>query len=120
MPAGPAQPGYFAIWTADVARSTSFFTELFGWQIVDGRHIANIDPPSGLAGYDKQTITSPKETISLYNQVPDVAIAAAKVVDLGGKVLVVTNYESGANAECLDPSGAPFQLHQPSPGYERQ
>ena len=80
----------------------------------------SVETTARLTIYDKQTITSPKETISQYNQVPDVAIAAAKVVDLGGKVLVVTNYESGANAECLDPSGAPFQLHQPSPGYERQ
>ncbi len=116
---GPSQLGYFTIWTSDIGRSNSFFSELFGWQIVDGGHIANIDPPGGLAGNDKQTLTSPNETISLYFQVPDVSVAAAKVVELGGKVLVTTSYESGGNAECLDPTGAPFQLHHPSPGYER-
>ena len=117
---GPAQLGYFAIWTPDIARSTSFFSELFGWQIVEGGHIANIDPPGGLAGNDKQTPTSPKETITLYFQVPDIGVAAKKVLELGGQVLTTTRYESGGNAECLDPTGAPFQLHEPSPGYERQ
>ena len=117
---GPAQLGYFAIWTSDIARSTSFFADLFGWQIVDGGHIANIDPPGGLASQDKQTPTSPSETITLYFQVRDVSVAAAKVIELGGQVLVTTSYESGGNAECQDPTGAPFQLHQPSAGYERQ
>ncbi len=117
---GPAQLGYFAIWTPDIARSTTFFTELFGWQIVESGHIANIDPPGGLAGHDTQTATSPNEMITLYFQVPDVSVAAAKVVELGGQVLLTTSYESGGNAECLDPTGARFQLHQPALGYERQ
>ncbi len=117
---GPAQLGYFAIWTADMDRSTTFFSDLFGWQIVDGGHIANIDPPGGLAGHDKRTASSPNEAITLYFQVPDVNIAAARVTELGGQVLLVTNYDSGGNAECLDPTGAPFQLHQPNLGYERQ
>ena len=117
---GPAQLGYFAIWTPDIARSTSFFSELFGWQIVEGGHIANIDPPGGVAATDEQTLTSPTEAITLYFQVPDVNVVAAKVVELGGAVLRTSQYESGGNAECLDPTGAPFQLHEPSPGYERQ
>ena len=118
--AGPSQLGYFTIWSADVGRSNSFFSELFGWQIVDGGHIANIDPSGGLAGHDQRTITSPNETISLYFQVPDVSVAAAKVIELGGQVLVTASYDSGGNAECLDPTGTPFQLFQPRPGYERQ
>jgi PhnB protein len=117
---GPTQLGYFAIWTADVERSTSFFSELFGWQIVDGGHIANIDPPGGLAGLDRRTASSPNETTTLYFQVPDVNAAAARVTELGGKVLFKTTYDSGGNAECLDPTGAPFQLHEPKLGYERQ
>ena len=117
---GPAQLSYFTIWSSDIARSTSFFTELFGWQIVEGGHIANIDPPGGVAAKDEQTLTSPTEAITLYFQVPDVNVVAAKVVELGGAVLRTSQYESGGNAECLDPTGAPFQLHEPSPGYERQ
>jgi PhnB protein len=111
---GPAQLGYFAMSTTDVETSSSFFSALFGWQVEPGGHIANIDPPGGII---------PSESLSvptLYFQIPDMDVAVAKVVELGGTVLSRTMYESGDNAECTDTNGTRFDLYVPKPGYERQ
>ena len=110
---GPAQLGYFTLKVADLARATSFFSALFEWQIEDGGHIANIDPPGGMS-------PAASEPVVLYFQVPDVAAAAERVRALGGTVRSMTDYASGGNAECTDDQGTRFDLFQPIPGYERQ
>ena len=110
---GPTQLGYFTLKVEDVARATSFFSSLFGWQVEDGGHIANIDPPGGMSPLAA-------EPVVLYFQVPDVAAAADRVRALGGTVRSMTDYPSGGNAECLDDQGTRFDLFQPILGYERQ
>ena len=116
---GPAQLGYFTLWTADVARATAFFSALFGWQVEPGGHIANIDPPGGFAAGDSSSSLS-AGPVTLYFQVPALDPVCARVVELGGQVLVRTRYDSGDNAECTDDQGLRFDLFVPIPGYERQ
>ncbi len=115
---GPAQLGYFTMRVGDLGRARAFFGSLFGWQIEDGHegggHIANIDPPGGLNSLPGD------EAVVLYFQVPDVASAAERVRALGGTVRLVTDYDSGGNAECTDDQGTRFDLFQPIAGYERQ
>jgi uncharacterized glyoxalase superfamily protein PhnB len=114
---GPTQLGYFTMFTPDVERASTFFTALFGWQIEPGGHIANIDPPGGLAVRPGVATESP---VTLYFQVPDMDAMCARVLELGGQVTLRTTYESGDNAECTDDQGLRFDLHKPIPGYERQ
>ncbi len=111
---GPAQLGYFAMATSDVATSSAFFTALLGWSVEPSGHIANIDPPGGII--PSESLSAP----TLYFQIPDMDVAVAKVVELGGTVLSRTMYESGDNAECTDVNGVRFDLYVPKPGYERQ
>ena len=111
---GPAQLGYFALATSDVATSSAFFSSLLGWSIEPSGHIANIDPPGGII--PSESLSAP----TLYFQIPDMDAAVAKVLELGGTVLSRTMYESGDNAECTDANGTRFDLYVPKPGYERQ
>ena len=111
---GPSQLGYFTLWSPDVARASNFFSSLFGWAVEPGGHIANIDPPGGLA--TGESVGSP----TLYFQIPEMEPAVAKVLELGGTVISRTMYDSGDNAECTDDQGTRFDLFVPKLGYERQ
>ena len=53
----------------------------------------------------------------LFFRVDDIESAAARVRELGGEVLSVTDYDSGGNAECVDDQGLRFDLFRPRPGY---
>ena len=111
---GPSQLGYFTLFVPDLPRATTFFSELFGWTVEPGGHIANIDPPGGIAA--SESLRTP----TLYFQVPDMDAAVARVEALGGSVLLRMTYASGDNAECTDDQGTRFDLFLPIPGYERQ
>ncbi|MDQ1374919.1 MAG: PhnB protein [Actinomycetota bacterium] len=109
--------GYFTLEVPDVVRASAFYRELFGWDpaqgsLPEGRHVTNVTPPGGLLG------GKDRPGIALYFRVADVQAAAARVRELGGEVLEVTEYPSGGNAVCRDDQGLEFQLFQPgSPDY---
>jgi uncharacterized glyoxalase superfamily protein PhnB len=107
--------GYFTIDVPDPDVTAEFFAALFGWHVVpgdleEGRHIATVAPPGGIHGGRPPGAT-------LYFRVGDLEEAAARVRELGGEVLAVTDDASGANASCLDPQGVPFELWRPAPGH---
>ena len=110
----PVEPGYLVLHSADIPRSTAFFGALFGWEALQGQHgghIANTKFPMGLAGPVEGRSTT------VYFRVDDIAPYAARVVELGGRVLQQTEYDSGGNAECEDDQGYRFDLWKPAPGY---
>ncbi|MDQ1456785.1 MAG: hypothetical protein QOH28_2405 [Actinomycetota bacterium] len=74
-------------------------------------HISSITPPAGIDSRPG----SPE--VRLYFRVDDIETAAARVRELGGDVLAVTDYDSGGNAECVDDQGLRFDLFRPKPGY---
>jgi DNA-directed RNA polymerase specialized sigma24 family protein len=47
-PRSPVEPGYITMHTADAARATDFFGELFGWVVETGGHIGKHEVPDGL------------------------------------------------------------------------
>ena len=111
----PGDLGYFTIDVPDVDAAAEFFSSLFGWtleqgDIEEGRHIASIAPPGGING-------GRPVGFSAYFRVDDLEAAVARVRELGGEVLSVTEYRSGGNASCRDPQGVPFELWKPAPGY---
>jgi uncharacterized glyoxalase superfamily protein PhnB len=110
--------GYFTLLVPDVARAEAFYRALFPeWRpvpgsLAEGRHIENVTPPGGMMGGQE------RPDVTLYFRVTDVQSAAARVRELGGRVLDVTEYASGGNAVCEDDQGLRFELFQPAPGYE--
>ncbi len=104
--------GYITLMVPDKERARRFYTGLFGWEVNDHHHIETVTPPSGIAdSADGDPHTR------LYFRVDDIEVAAARVRELGGQVLLVTDYASGGNAECIDDQGLRFDLFRPRPGY---
>ena len=108
--------GYITLHVADGERARRFYEALFGWQTVPGYmpgafHVSSVTPPSGIDPSGDDT------GVRLYFRVDDIETAVARVRELGGQVLNVTDYESGGNAECVDDQGLRFDLFRPRAGY---
>ena len=112
--------GYFTLVAADVERAAAFYGALFGWRFDppgpgDGghtySHVGNTSLPFGF--HSDLGDHSPHH----YYRVEDLATMVARVRELGGEVLDVTDYASGGNARCRDDQGIEFDLWQPAPGY---
>ena len=108
--------GYTTLRVPDGDRAAAFYGALLGWQTVSGHgpgsfHISSITPPSGIEGGTEDP------SVRLYFRVDDIEASTAKVLELGGQVLTIADYESGGNAECIDDQGLRFDLFRPRPGY---
>lgn len=103
----------------DGERARAFYGALFGWDTGDFHpghepgsfHVASITPPAGIHQHDGEP------GALVYFRVDDIDAAAARVRELGGQVLSVEDYDSGANASCVDDQGFRFELFRPRPGY---
>jgi uncharacterized glyoxalase superfamily protein PhnB len=113
----PVELGYFTLGFANTQKAGRFFGSLFGWETEQGHsgaeyaHVSNTRLP---LGFTPDGVDSPP---ALYFQVDDIDRYAAKVVELGGRVVSRETYESGPNAVCRDDQGREFQLWQAAPGY---
>ena len=108
------EPAFFEIGVEDPQRGKAFYGALFGWEARpsgEGFHIENVSHPGGIDG----SATEPG--VTLFIRVTEVAVAAARVRELGGTVLEEAVHPSGGNARCLDDQGVPLQLWVPAPGY---
>jgi uncharacterized glyoxalase superfamily protein PhnB len=112
--------GYFTLSAPDVERAAAFYGALFGWRFDPPgpgsgghtySHVGNTSLPFGF--HDDVEDHSPHH----YYRVEDLAVMVARVRELGGEVLDVTDYASGGNARCRDDQGVEFDLWQPAPGY---
>jgi uncharacterized glyoxalase superfamily protein PhnB len=108
--------GYVTLEVPDGDRAERFFSQLFGWKTHGGYqpgsyHVESITPPSGIHGREG----APE--VRLFFRVDDIETTAARVRELGGQVLTITQYDSGGNAECVDDQGLRFDLFRPRPGY---
>ena len=84
-----------------------------------GGHVANTHFPMGISppGDDAaQHLATPSST-TIYFRVDEIEPYAERVGALGGRVLARHDYDSGANAECVDDQGYRFDLWKPAPGY---
>jgi uncharacterized glyoxalase superfamily protein PhnB len=106
--------GYFTLGAPEPARAAAFFGALLGWDARpsgQGFHIENVFPPGGIDG------SASEPGVTIFLRVDDAVGLADRVRELGGSVISVNTYESGASAQCLDDQGIPFTLWQPAPGY---
>jgi uncharacterized glyoxalase superfamily protein PhnB len=115
----PVEPGYITMRTGDLERARAFYGALFAWAVESGSqegggHIANTRFPMGFMESEEATAEGP---VTLYFRVDDIESYAARVEELGGRVLARDEYPSGGNAECVDDQGFRFDLFRPAPGY---
>ncbi|NLD76953.1 MAG: hypothetical protein GX643_09835 [Acidimicrobiales bacterium] len=117
----PVEPGYITINPTDPARANAFFGTLFAWQVESahpggGGHVANTRFPMGIAPGEYGADAGHAPT-TVYFRVDDPEHYAARVEELGGRVLARNDYDSGASISCEDDQGYRFELWQPAPGY---
>ena len=107
---------HFEIPAADVERAKTFYQELFGWQISlaqgyeDYWFIQTGDEHDLVGGLMKRQ--APDQGPVSYVQVESVADYAAKVEEMGGKVIVPKSPVPGMGwfVHCLDSEGNAFAL----------
>lgn len=114
----PVEPAYLTIHTPDLAKARVFYGGLFAWEIADGSvpgggNIENTHFPMGIAPMNDEV----GQGGTVYFRVDDLDTYTAKVVELGGRVLALSDHPSGGNAACLDDQGRRFDLFRPNPGY---
>jgi uncharacterized protein len=97
---------YYAIHTPDPVRAKSFYATVFGWDYRSDDHIEGSSPAGGLG------VGPPRA--ELYFEVPDIAVAVAKLRELGGMAPDPVRSESGWS--CLAEDGD-LALWQPAEGY---
>ncbi len=113
----PIEVGYLTFGMGDTTRSAAFFGQLFGWEVEPGNagegyvHVANTRLPMGM------TPDGPDGRPTVYFRVPALEPFAAKVVELGGRVVDRNEYPSGGDVVCVDDQGNEFHLWSPAPGY---
>jgi uncharacterized glyoxalase superfamily protein PhnB len=110
--------GYITLGVPDGEQARRFYSDLFGWEVRPGSveggfHIDTVTPPTGIMS----TGDGSAPEVRLYFRVDDLEAVAARVRELGGEVLSMTDYASGGNAECVDDQGLRFDLFRPRPGY---
>ena len=102
---------HFDIPAEDIERAKRFYTELFGWKIeetggpIEHYLITTTDEKGEKAvGGEMMKRENPQQMITNYIDVPSVKEFAAKIVKLGGKVVVPKMAVPGEGyfAVCLD------------------
>ena len=106
--------GYISVWTPDADRAAAFYGHVLGWN------------------YDPQThqVTNTTERIGLYSvdgpptlfccyAVTDIDGARQAIVDGGGTVDDLEQFDFGTLSGATDPQGASFGVFQPNPGQPR-
>jgi uncharacterized glyoxalase superfamily protein PhnB len=106
--------GYVSVWTPDADRAAAFYGHVLGWT------------------YDPEThqVTNTKEHIGLYSvdapptlfccyAVADLAGARQAIVDGGGTVDELEQFEFGTLSGATDSQGTSFGVFQPNPGQPR-
>lgn len=90
----------FVLHTDDLATTGDFFSELLGWEVVDGE-LRNVAFFGAITESDER---------SLWAHVDDCDATATLVESLGGSIERVSDDRSGRNAICVDDQGNRFHL----------
>lgn len=110
---------YFEIPADDVARAQSFYKDLFGWEFqtvpgMDDYWTFATGVENGVAGGGLMARANPQHGITNYIGVDSVDEYAAKVVALGGKIVVPKQSAGGYGwmVWCADSEGNMFALYE--------
>jgi predicted enzyme related to lactoylglutathione lyase len=120
---GHGVPVWFELFTGKLADTATFYAHVFEWDLtaapaeaVGMPYLTHGEGHAAVAGMGKPDWLGPERAgfWRIYIQVDDVDAVAAKVGELGGKVIAEPGDTAfGRLATCLDPQGAVFQVVQP-------
>ena len=106
--------GYVSVWTPDADRAAAFYGHVLGWTFDPATHeITNTSQRIGLF-----SVPGPPTLFCCY-AVADLAGARQSILDGGGQVGQLTDFDFGAVLDATDPSGTAFAVFAPSAGVAR-
>jgi predicted enzyme related to lactoylglutathione lyase len=101
--------GYVSVWTADAARSATFYDHVLGWRYDPAsRQVTNTTQPIGIVA------TPGPPTLFCCYAVADVAAARRAILDGGGRADEISQAPHGPTVEATDPFGTAFAVYQPA------
>ena len=106
--------GYVSVWTPDADRAAAFYGHVLGW---------TYDPVSHQVTNTKQhigifSVAIPQGMLCCY-AVADLAGARQSILDGGGQVGELQEFDFGTVLDATDPAGTSFAVFQPAPGTPR-
>ncbi|MGV0642540.1 VOC family protein [Mycolicibacterium sp. XJ2546] len=106
--------GYVAVWAPDADRAAAFYGHVLGWTYDPAtRQVTNTEQRIGI-------VAAPgTPTMVCCYAVTDLAGARQSILDGGGSVGDVQEFDFGAVLNATDPAGAPFAVFEPAPGTRR-
>lgn len=107
---------HFEIGCRDVARTSAFYSDLFGWDIAQAgpAGMINTNSGTGITGHITALGHEPHNYVTVYVQVDDLKEYLGKAEALGGKMLVPpVEIPTGRFAWMADPDGNVVGLLQP-------
>jgi predicted enzyme related to lactoylglutathione lyase len=106
--------GYVSVWTPDADRAAAFYGHVLGWTYDPTTHqVTNTKQHVGIFSVDL-----PQGMLCCY-AVADLAGARQSILDGGGQVGEVQEFDFGTVLDATDSQGAAFAVFQPAPGQPR-
>jgi predicted enzyme related to lactoylglutathione lyase len=106
--------GYVSVWTPDAERAAAFYGHVLGWTYDPATHqVTNTTQHIGIF-----SVPNPQGMLCCY-AVADIAGARQSILDGGGQVGEVQEFDFGIVLDATDPQGAAFAVFQPAPGTPR-
>jgi uncharacterized glyoxalase superfamily protein PhnB len=106
--------GYVSVWTPDAGRAAAFYGHVLGWAYDPATHqVTNTKQRVGI-----YSVAGPPTLFCCY-AVADLAGARQSIVDGGGTVDQLEQFDFGTLSGATDPQGMSFGVFQPNPGQPR-
>lgn len=106
--------GYVSVWVPDADRAAAFYGHVLGWTYDPATHqVTNTDLPIGI-----YSATGTQGMLCCY-AVTDLDGARQSIIDAGGTVGQVTEFDFGTVLDATDPSGMALAVFRPKPDTPR-
>jgi uncharacterized glyoxalase superfamily protein PhnB len=106
--------GYISVWTPDADRAAAFYGHVLGWTYDPATHqVTNARQHIGIF-----SVASPQGMLCCY-AVADLAGARQSILDGGGSVGELQEFDFGTVLDATDSQGTAFAVFRPSPGTPR-
>jgi len=106
--------GYISVWTPDADRAAAFYGHVLGWTYDPATHqVTNTTQQIGIF-----SVASPQGMLCCY-AVADLAGARQSILDGGGSVGELQEFDFGTVLDATDPQGTTFAVFLPAPETPR-
>ena len=114
LPIQHGDVGYVSVWTPDADRAAAFYGHVLGWRYDSTTHqVTNTTERIGLF-----SVAGPPTLFCCY-AVTDLAGTRQSIIDGGGTVGELSEFDFGTVLDATDPAGRAFAVYVPRPGQAR-